>query len=222
MSIQDPVTNVRPASRLSQRVVAAALLWCCATATAAQNAPVTHPDDEGLFRAIIRFNLDSANVYRIQADPRAVAPSAAPLDIMKPTYLKLPRDVLERRKKVLMALGVEIVDAALEFANPNCPGGMVLIPLADSTKPDTLHARCPRDFKATIALGLPREGKAQVAHGKAYDAHRLEAAVGYWAVRVVRFEVGPHGSGFDVHDFVVGLDKGCWRVLQRVPVAFIE
>ena len=154
---------------------------------------------------------------RIVVDPRPLLDGGGFPPISSGTFASIPSTVLESRAAALRSAGVEPGDAAAP--QRNCGGA--LLPAPQPGEPD-LKQGCPAEELITIAVSLPRAGSAKLPPGEPYDRLSLQAAEGYWTVRVARALVGPGGKSLQYYDVIMRKDGRNWVYVMLLPLVIWE
>lgn len=177
--------------------------------------------DTGVLSAVIRaLQLERQQPMSgipIIVDPRPLLDGGGFPAIIPETFARVPSEILESRATALRRLGVQPGDAAAP--QQNCAGATLPAPLPG--QPD-LKQGCPPNDLIAIAVSLPRAGTAKVPPGQPYDYVNLQAAEGYWTVRVARSLVGPGGNSLQYYDVIMRKDGTKWLYVTRVPLLISE
>jgi hypothetical protein len=178
--------------------------------------------DTAMLRAVLRAAMTEPGRGEIKVDPRPFNDNDGLYSVSSEAVVTIPDSILRRRTAVINALGLSTVDATVVGQNARCPG--VFVGVADQTpdRKDSAHAECPRRQFYVLAIGLPRAGTVQLPNGEVYDRTNVRAGHGYWAVRVIRTNMGPTGSSVHASDYVVQNARGKWEVVKVVGLMYTE
>jgi hypothetical protein len=98
----------------------------------------------------------------------------------------------------------------------SCGGRMV------PYSPETVHKGCPKDPELIVVLG-----RAWAVNGSRLDSlsassARTHTATVLRSVRVIETQVSRYGRTTTVYDYLVGLDRDQWFLVQKVPLLILE
>lgn len=186
--------------------------------------------DAALFEAIIRHRLASASVGEVRVDPRPlrddpslatlhglgeIVPDLVPATVQHAPFAKVKADVLDRRRSILTALGVDEADGLRYVA---CPG--VMVPPSDEVT-HVRRERCPETDYQIVMVGQPRPGGVLLPPN--IDERAKYAGRSVHSVRVIRRDVGPRGSVETSADYVFErVEDDTWRLLEVRELLIIE
>ena len=185
-----------PCSSRLAVLAAVASLGCAAPATAGgQRGAPSGAADTALLSAVVRAARADLGTLRMVVDPRPLR------EVLEVTYTKrsfapAAPAVLRAREAAIRSAGAEPGDAVALARTDGCAGRLYPIAPSDSVKgePDP-HAGCPREGRFVVGVGLPRPGKVRLPPGQVYEERGIpaDAALGYWAVRVIVTDLSPGG-----------------------------
>jgi hypothetical protein len=213
--------------RFAHLAVAGGLACGCATPLRQQPepAPVSAQDtahlsarDMALFSVVVRAVRSDARAYRVIVDPRPLPADSRYVAITHANFARIPPAVLQARERAIRAEQVEPGDAVALGDNATCPGVFVF----PERPGDDPHARCPKQPRYVVVIGLPRAGTARLPTGEVYDRSRKLAAEGHWAVRVVATVVGPAGWNQTEYDYVMKKEDARWTLVAVVLLSVTE
>lgn len=186
--------------------------------------------DSKLFEAVLRHTLARSSAGGVRVDPRPLRtdPSLATLhglgeivpDLVSPTahhspFADVEAEMVERRREVLAALGVDETDGLRYMA---CPGFMIP-PSGEVARQRREH--CPDSEYQIIMVALPRAGGVLLPPNTDERAKYADRPVS--SVRVIRRTVGPRGSMETSADYVFErVDGDGWRLLEVRELMIVE
>jgi hypothetical protein len=156
-------------------------------------------------------------------DPRPLR-EVVDVELRERSFAPVASAVLRAREAAIRSAGAEPGDAVALGRTEGCAGVMYIAP-PDSAKaePDP-HAGCPREGRFVVGVGLPRPGKVRLPPGQVYEEGRIpaDAALGYWAVRVIVTALAPGGFSVTGYDYVMKKAGARWEFVQAVALFVLE
>jgi hypothetical protein len=211
-------------------MAAVASLGCAAPAAAGGQrggAPPGAADtaaDTALLSAVVRAARADLGTLRMVVDPRPLR-DVLEVTFTEPSFARAAPVVLRAREAALRSAGAEPGDAVALGRTDGCGGRLYPVAPADSVKgePDP-HAGCPREGRFVLGVGLARPGKERLPAGQVYGEVGIpaEAALGYWAVRVIVKVLSPGGSSVTGYDYVMKKEGARWEFVKAVPLFVLE
>ena len=215
-----------PSSSRLALMAAIASLGCAnpAMASGQRRTPRPGAADTALLSAVVRAARADLGTARMVVDPRPLR-DVVEVTFTRRSFLPAAPAVLRAREAAIRSAGAEPGDAVALGRTDGCAGGMYPIAPSDSVKgePDP-HAGCPREGRLVVRVGLPRPGKVRLPPGQVYEQTRIpaDAALGYWAVRVIVTHLGPGGFSVTGYDYVMKKEGVRWELVQAVALYILE
>ncbi len=177
--------------------------------------------DTAVLTAVIRSLQQQREVptsgVPIIVDPRPLLHEGGFPLITSEVFAAIPAKILASRATALRSIGIYPGDAAAP--QKNCGG--TLVPYPPPGEPN-LKEGCPRRRVIAVAVSLPYPGSAKLPPGEPYDRINLQAAEGYWTVRVASAIVDVGGKTIQYYDVVMRKDGTRWLYVTHLRLLISE